>query len=124
MRLARWVFRVAGIYGVVVVAPMFFLEREMAPGAVHPVFFYAWVSASLAWQLLLLILSRDPIRFRPIIPVCVLQKMTAAIAIPWLFLVHRVGGIWLGTAVVDLVFGLLFVAAYYATGRPSVPDGA
>ena len=124
MRLAHWVFRVAGVYGIVVVAPMFLMERQMAPGAAHPVFFYAWVSVNLAWQLLFLVLSVDPTRFRPVIPVCVLQKAAAVVAIPWLFVVHRVGGMWLGAALVDLVFALLFLAAYRATGGPSARDGA
>jgi len=124
MRLAQWVFRVAGVYGILVVAPMLFLERQLAAGAVHPVFFYGWVSVNLAWQLLFLVLSSDPARFRPMILVCFFQKATAAIAIPWLFVAHRVGGMWLGAAVVDLVFALLFLAAYRATGDPTVRDGA
>lgn len=39
MGLARWGFRIAGLYGIIILAPMLFLERQMAPGAVHPVFF-------------------------------------------------------------------------------------
>jgi len=124
MRFAQWTFRVAGSYGILVAGPMFFLERQMAPGMAHPVFFYAWVSVNLAWQLLFLVLSVDPTRYRPMILVCVLQKASAVVAIPWLYAVHRVGGMWLGAAVVDLAFAALFVAAYRATGRSSVPEGA
>ncbi len=124
MRFARWVFRGAGLYGIVVVAPMFFMERQMAPGAAHPVFFYAWVSVNLAWQVLFVVLSTDPVRYRPMMPVCILQKAAAVIAIPWLFLAGRVGGTWLGAAVVDLVFAILFCVAYRATGSPPASDGA
>lgn len=124
MRLAGWVFRVAGLYGIVVVAPMFFMERQMAPGAVHPVFFYAWVGVDLAWQILFLVLSTDPTRYRPMMPVCVLVKAAAVIAIPWLYVVGRVGGIWLGAAAVDLVLAVLFLAAYGSTGGLSVSNGA
>ena len=123
MRLARWVFRVAGLYGIVVVAPMFFLERQMAPGATHPVFFYAWVSVNLAWQILFVVLSTDPMRYRPMMPVCVLVKAAAVVAIPWLYVVGRVGGMWLGAAAVDLVFAVLFLAAYDATGGLSSSHG-
>lgn len=74
---ARWVFGIAGLYGIIILAPMLLLERQMAPGAVHPVFFYAWVSVGLAWQILFIVLSMNPVRYRPMMLVCVLQKMTA-----------------------------------------------
>jgi len=124
MRFARWVFRVAGLYGILVVAPMLFMEHRIAPGAAHPVFFYAWISVNLAWQVLFLVLSANPTRYRPMMLVCVLEKATAVVAIPWLYAVGRVGGMWLGAALVDLVFAVLFVAAYRVTGRLSRTDGA
>jgi hypothetical protein len=124
MRFARWVFRVAGIYGILVITPMLFMERQMAPGAAHPVFFYGWASLDLAWQVLFLVLSTDPARYRPMMPVCVLQKMTAVIAIPWLYLAGRVGGVWLGAAGADLAFAALFLAAHRATSGTMGPDAA
>ena len=124
MILARWVFRIAGVYGIVVLAPMLFMERQIAPGAVHPVFFYAWVGTNLVWQILFLVLSADPSRYRAMIPVCALQKLGAVVAIPWLFVTGRVGGMWLGAAVADLIFAVLFLAAYRATASLSGSDGA
>jgi len=124
MKFARWVFRIAGVYGIIVLAPMLFLERQMAPGAVHPVFFYAWVSLGLTWQILFLVLSMNPVRYRPMMLVCVLQKATAVIAIPWLYSVGRVGGMWLGAAASDLVFAVLFLSAYRATRGLSIADSA
>ena len=117
MTFARWVFRIAGLYGIVVLAPMLFFERQIAPGITHPVFFYAWVSVDLVWQVLFLVLSTDPIRYRPMMLVSVLEKATAVIAIPWLYVLGRIGGLWLGVAAVDLVFGVLFLEAYRGTGR-------
>ncbi len=120
---ARWVFRVAGLYGITILAPMLLLESQMARGAVHPVFFYAWVSAGLAWQILFIVLSMNPIRYRPMMLVCVLQKMTAVIAIPWLYGLGRVGGMWLGAAATDFVFAALFFSAYRATRTGTETDG-
>ncbi len=117
MRFARWVFRIAGLYGIAVVAPMLFFEHQIAPGITYPVFFYASVSVNLAWQILFLVLSTDPIRYRPMMLVCVLMKATAVVAIPWLYVLGRIGSPWLGAAAVDLVFGVLFLAAYRGTGR-------
>jgi len=124
VRFARWVFRVAGLYGIVVLAPMLFLEPQIAPGITHPVFFYAWVSVDLVWQVFFLVLSTDPLRYRPMILVSVLEKATAVIAIPWLYVLGRIGALWLGVAAVDSIFGTLFIAAYRATGRAPSSDGA
>jgi hypothetical protein len=101
---------------------MFFMERQLAPAAAHPVFFYAWIGANLTWQILFLVLSTNPIRYRLMMLVCVLEKATAVVAIPWLYVVGRAGGIWVGAAVVDLVFAVLFVAAYGVTGRLAGTD--
>ena len=124
MRFARWVFRIAGLYGIVVLAPMLFSERQIAPGITHPVFFYAGVSLDLVWQIFFLVLSTDPIRYRPMMLVSVLEKATAVIAIPWLYVLGRIGDLWLGVVAVDLVFGVLFLAAYRATGQAPSSDGA
>lgn len=124
MNFARWVFRIAGFYGIIVLAPMFFFERQMAPDAVHPVFFYAWVSVGLTWQILFLVLSMNPIRYRPMMLVCILQKTTAVIAIPWLYGLGRVANMWLGAAASDLVFAVLFLAAYLATRTLKKTEGA
>ena len=124
MGFAQWVFRVAGIYGILVVAPMFSLEPRLAPGAIHPVFFYGWVSLNLMWQVLFLVVSTDPIRYRPMVVVSVVEKAAAVIVIPWLYLAGRVNGIWLGAAVADLVFAALFIASYLVTRRRPTQDGA
>jgi len=56
--------------------------------------------------------------------VSVLEKATAVIAIPWLYVLGRIESLWLGVAAVDLVFGVLFLAAYRATGRTLNAGGA
>jgi hypothetical protein len=56
--------------------------------------------------------------------VSVLEKATAVIAIPWLYVLGRIGSLWLGVASVDLVFGVLFLAAYRGTGRVPSSDRA
>ena len=124
MRFARWIFRIAGIYGIIVMAPMLFMERQIAPGAAHPVFFYAWISVNLTWQVLFLVLATAPGRYRPMMLACVLQKVTAAIAIPWLYVLGRVGAMWLGAAATDLGFAVLFIIAHRVTRGMSLAEGA
>jgi hypothetical protein len=44
MKFVRWVFLVAGIYGLIVITPLYFMEgvigRETPPPLNHPAFFY------------------------------------------------------------------------------------
>ena len=56
MKFARWVFNIAAVYGVISVAPLYFMERTInqqnPPPITHPMFFYGFVGVTLAWQLL------------------------------------------------------------------------
>ena len=64
--------------------PGFFGEKmlaEMMPPAItHPEFFYGFFGVAVAWQVAFLIISRDPQRFRPIIPAAILEKLTYCVA--------------------------------------------
>jgi hypothetical protein len=119
MRFARLVFLIAGIYGLIVVTPQYFLEsktgHDFPPPITHPEFYYGFIGVTLAWQVLFLMLSRDPARYRPLMIPAVLEKAGFPIAIAVLFLQHRVSAFMLGFALVDLVLGILFIAAYLKT---------
>jgi len=56
MKFAKWVFRIAGIYGLIVVAPMYLSEsqisRDFPPAITHPEYFYGFIGVTLAWQVL------------------------------------------------------------------------
>src|ERR1700680_4713980 len=85
MRFARVVFLVAGIYGVLILTPIYFMEgrigREAPPAITHPEYFYGFLGAGLAWQVLFLVLSRDPLRYRAMILQSALEKITYGIAL-------------------------------------------
>jgi hypothetical protein len=116
---ARWTFRIAGVYGLLVVAPMYFLEakigRDQPPAVTHPEFFYGFVGVTVAWQVLFLIIASDPQRLRPAMLAAVLEKAAYAIAVPILYLQHRVAPIVLAAAMIDALLGLSFVVAYLRT---------
>jgi hypothetical protein len=119
MRFAKIVFLIAGIYGVIVIAPQYFLEaktgRDFPPPINHPEFYYGFLGVTLAWQILFLMLSRDPVRYRPLMIPAVLEKAGFPIAIAVLYAQHRVSGVMLGPAFIDVVLGLLFIASYLKT---------
>lgn len=58
----------------------------------HPEFYYGFVGVAVLWQVVFVLLARDPFRYRPLMP----------ITIP---------------SLVDPVFGVLFVFAYLWTPR-------
>lgn len=119
MRFARWVFRLAGIYGLIVLLPQYFLEerigRDDPPPITHPEHFYAFLGVAVAWQVAFLVIARDPIRYRPTMIPAILEKAGFAIAAPVLFAQHRVSGVVLGFGMMDLVLGILFLAAFRQT---------
>jgi hypothetical protein len=119
MKFAKIVFLTAGIYGVLILAPMYFMEgkigRETPPAITHPEHFYGFLGAGLAWQVLFLVLSTDPVRYRPMMLPSVLEKVSYGVALVVLFSQHRleVSVLLIGSA--DWIFAALFVAAYFAT---------
>ena len=54
MKVARWIFGIAGVYGILVIAPLYFAEGQIAqndpPAITHPEFFYGFIGITLAWQ--------------------------------------------------------------------------
>ena len=119
MRFSKIVFLVAGIYGLIVLAPQYFLEaktgRDFPPPISHPEFYYGFIGVTIAWQVLFLFLSTDPIRYRRLMIPAVLEKAGFVVAVTVLFLQHRVPSLMLAPATIDLVFGALFIAAYVKT---------
>ena len=118
-RFAKWVFLLAGIYGLLVLPPMYFLEervgREAPPAVTHPEFYYGFLGVAVAWQVAFVLIGRDPVRFRPMMPAAVLEKATYGVAAWVLFAQGRVPGMILMSGLMDLALGALFVAAYLRT---------
>lgn len=119
MRFVRLVFRTAGIYGVLLVAPLYFLEskigRDYPPPLNHPEYFYGFVATCLAWQLMYLLISTDPIRYRTPMLLGALGKLSFFISTLVLYLQHRVAGSMIAMASVDMILVVLFVVAWART---------
>ena len=121
MKFAKLVFLIAGIYGLIVLLPAYFLEeqvgRDFPPPITHPEYYYGFIGVAVAWQVVFLILSRDPIRYRPMMIPSVLEKATFGIAAVILFSQNRVSTVTLALALVDSALGVLFVLAYIKTAN-------
>jgi hypothetical protein len=119
MRFARVVFTLAGIWGLVVLAPLFFLVdisgRPYAAPTEYPHFFYGFVSVALAWQVAFLIIGRDPGRFRLLMIPAILEKLGYVAILAVLWARGTIGGADAQAAVPDGILGLLFVVAFIRT---------
>lgn len=123
MTFAKRVFFWAGVYGILALAPLYFLEgriaRNFPPPVAHPEYFYGFVGVALAWQVLFLILSREPVRYRMMMLPAILEKLAFGFAVWVLFLQGRLAPLTLGPASVDLLLAVLFAAAYLRTPKAS-----
>ena len=58
MKFTKVVFRIAGIWGLSVITPLYFMfdliGRKDPPPITHPGFFYGFVGVALAWQIAVL----------------------------------------------------------------------
>jgi len=119
MKFAKIVFRIAGIWGLLIITPLYFIYdligRKDPPPITHPGFYYGFVGVAFVWQIAFLIISTDPVRFRPLMIAAILEKL--AYSIPLLILISqkRTSPNDLVFAGIDLLLCFLFVAAYLRT---------
>jgi hypothetical protein len=119
MRFVKIVFWAAGIWGVLVLTPLFFLfnaiGRDDPPPITHPGFYYGFTTVALVFQLVFFVIGTDPVRFRPMMIPAVFEKVSYPTAVVVLFLQQRIHAADLVLAGVDLLLGLLFVVAFFRT---------
>ena len=121
MKFAKWVFTIAGLYGILGLTPQYFMEsrvgRDFPPPITHPEHFYGFVGVALAWQILFLVIARDPARLRPAMLPAILEKLSFGVAALLLFSQGRIAALLVVFGVIDLVLAGLFFAAWRKTGR-------
>jgi hypothetical protein len=121
MTFARRVFMAAGIYGIVVMLPQYFLEARLShdypPPITHPEHFYGFIGLALVWQIVFLLVARDVSRYRPLMLVAVLEKLAFGVPAVVLFLQHRLAAQVMAFGAIDLCLGVCFVAAFRATAH-------
>jgi hypothetical protein len=119
VKFARWTYVAAAIYGILVLAPQYFMEqqigRDYPPPITHPEQFYGFIGLALAWQFAFLIIARDPIRYRPFMLVTVLEKLAFGIPAVILYLQNRLSPVILVPGIIDLVLAVFFLLAYRAS---------
>jgi hypothetical protein len=123
MKFARWVFRIAGIYGLIVLAPQYFIEDrfgvENPPAITHAEFYYGFIGVAIAFQLVFLIIASDPAKYRAMMLPSVFEKFSFAIAAVVLFMQHRMPALLFAAGMIDLLLGVLFIISWWRVGMES-----
>jgi len=120
MKFAKVVFWVAGIWGLLIITPLYFMfnliGKQDPPVITHPGFYYGFVGCALAWQIAFLVIAQDPVRLRPMMLPSVAEKLAYGIAVVVLVMQGRTNQRDLVFVATDLTLGVLFVAAWVKTG--------
>jgi hypothetical protein len=125
VKFAKILFWVAGIWGVLVLTPLYFIfnliGRQDPPPITHPGFYYGFAGVALAWQFAFFVIATDPARFRPMMIPSVLEKLGWGLTVVVLYLQARMSASDLVLGAVDLLLGLLFVVAFFRTANQHKP---
>ena len=114
---------VAGIWGVLVTLPLYFLYdfigHQSPPVITHPEFYYGFAGVTLTWQIVVLLIATNPARYRIMIVPAILEKFSYVLANLALFVSHRMTAAQALPSTTDLVLAVLFIAAFLkATSAP------
>lgn len=119
MKFARSVFAFAGITGLLILLPQYFMEasvnRDFPPAITHPEFFYGFIGVAAAFQVVFLTIALDPVRYRLFMIAAILEKLSFSLATVFLFTAERLAAAVLVFGMIDLALGILFAAAFIKT---------
>ena len=117
----RKIYLYSGIYGIVVLFPQLFMENRIGnddpPAITHVEFFYGFYGLALTLQLLSIIISTDPYRYRPMMIPAILGKATFGITVVALFLLSKLHSAVFLFGMVDTCIMTLFLFSYAKTAR-------
>ena len=119
MKFAKYVFISAGVWGIAVLTPFYWLVdvtgRRYAPPTEYPHFFYGFFAITMAWQFAFLVIGSNPIRFRPLMVPSMFEKFSYVVTLVVLYNQARISAADFQAAIPDLILGILFVVAFVKT---------
>ena len=110
LRVVRRLFRWAAVYGVIVLLPLYFLP----PPVERTEAFYGFIGGALAFQVVYWTIGGDPLRYRTLMPIGAVAKLSFAIPALTLFALGRLDA---ATAVPVSIDVLLAAGFFYAWRR-------
>jgi hypothetical protein len=119
MRFAKIVFTAAGIWGIVILTPLYFLfditGRQYPPPTSYPHFFYGFLSVTMAWQIAFLVIGSSPVRFRPLMIPSIFEKIGYVVTLAVLHGQGQISATDALAGVPDMLLAVLFIAAFAQT---------
>jgi hypothetical protein len=119
VRFAKYVFSIAGVWGIAVLTPFYWLVdvtgRRYAPPTEYPHFFYGFFAITMAWQFAFLVIGSNPIRFRPLMVPSMFEKFSYVVTLVLLYNQARISAADFQAAIPDVILGILFVVAFVKT---------
>jgi len=119
MKFARTVYWIAAAYGFLSLLPLYFLldkiGRDAPPPVTHPEFYYGFLGVTFLWQVVFVLIADEPLRYRLLMPITILEKLVYTVPVVLLYLNGRVPGNIMRPSLVDPIFGVLFALAYVRT---------
>jgi len=123
MKFAKVVFVCAGIWGIGVLTPLYWLVdvsgRRYGVPTEYPQFYYGFLSVAMAWQIAFLIIGSNPARFRVLMIPGMLEKLGYVVGLAVLYQQARVTWADAQAAVPDFALAILMMLAFVKT-RPSM----
>lgn len=123
MKFAKVVFVCAGIWGIGVLTPLYWLVdvsgRRYGVPTEYPQFYYGFLSVAMAWQIGFLIIGSNPARFRMLMIPGILEKLGYVVPLVVLYQQARVTWADAQAAVPDFALAILMMLAFVKT-RPSM----
>ena len=125
MKFAKYTFLLSAIYGLLALLPNYLLELKAGPGnppLEHPEFLYGFIGIASVFQIIFLIISRDPVKYRPLMIVSILEKLSFGIPAAILYAKGRLDGPFFIGGMIDLFLAVLFLVSFVLTGSSRI-DG-
>ena len=119
MRFAKFTFVGAGIWGIAVLTPLYWLfdvtGRSYSPPTDYAHFYYGFLSVAMAWQIAFLVIGSNPARYRPLMIPGMLEKLGYVAGVAVLYGNARISVTDAQAAIPDLLLAILFMVAFVKT---------
>ena len=84
-----------------------------------PQFYYGFLGVTFLWQLAFVLIAKDPVRYRPLMLIAILEKFIYTVPVVVLYTAGKVQSNITRSSLVDPIFGILFIIAYFRTNAES-----
>lgn len=124
MKFAKYTFLVAGIVGLLALVPQYLLFEkngvDFPPAINHPEYYFGFVGVAIAFQIVFIIISRDPMKYRALMLASVVEKFSFGLACIVLLVQGKPMEPILAGGLIDTLLGVLFIVSYVKTGKTDI----